>query len=690
MSALLEVRALKTFFQVEGGEFPAVDGISFSVDAGRTLGIVGESGCGKSVTALSIMGLVPQPPGRMAGGEILFDGVDLLQLPPAALRDLRGDRISMIFQEPMTSLNPVLTVGEQIVEGILRHRPMSREAARDRAIEMLRDGAHTVAGAALRRLSLPPFGRHAAAGDDRDGALVQAEAPDRRRADDGARRHDPGADPRLDAHAARRNRHRDHPHHPRSRRRRRARGRCRRDVRGPHRRARQRRRVVRRAAASVHGRAPRLDTQARHRAGASRGDRGPGAEPPRAGRGLPLSSALPVRDRALPPRRSAAPRSRQRPPVGVLARSARSKKWRRRNDSGLRWRAAARGESGQAFSGEERRFRSGRGCGAGRRRNQFRARRGRNAGAGRRIRMRQIDDRTTVAAIDRADRRQGLVRRVGSVRARRGSDAGEAALDADHLPGSLRIAQSAHDRDADAVRAARALRARAGARERARRRASRPGRAWPPSTRSATRTSSPAASDSGSASREHSRSSRGSSSATSRCPRSTSRSRRRSSICSWICSSASDCRTSSSPTIWRWSSTSPRASLSCISAASWNTQTRAICLRGPGIRTRGLCCRRFRCRAPPRPGSASFCKATSRARSIRRRAAASERAVPMRRPRCEAEDPPLVVEGGHAVACHFWREIAASSTEAPLVSAATANVRLARLQSAFRERVPAA
>jgi peptide/nickel transport system ATP-binding protein len=138
MSALLEVRALKTFFQVEGGEFPAVDGVSFSIDPGRTLGIVGESGCGKSVTALSIMGLVPQPPGRMAGGEILFDGVDLLRLQAGALRELRGDRISMIFQEPMTSLNPVLTVGEQIVEGILRHRPMSRDAAKARAIEMLR------------------------------------------------------------------------------------------------------------------------------------------------------------------------------------------------------------------------------------------------------------------------------------------------------------------------------------------------------------------------------------------------------------------------------------------------------------------------------------------------------------------------------------------------------------------------
>ena len=138
MSGLLEVRGLKTFFQVDGGEFPAVDGISFSIDAGRTLGIVGESGCGKSVTALSIMGLVPQPPGRMAGGEIEFDGTDLLQLSKAAMREIRGNRISMIFQEPMTSLNPVLTVGEQIVEGILRQRPIKRDAAKELAIEMLR------------------------------------------------------------------------------------------------------------------------------------------------------------------------------------------------------------------------------------------------------------------------------------------------------------------------------------------------------------------------------------------------------------------------------------------------------------------------------------------------------------------------------------------------------------------------
>jgi oligopeptide/dipeptide ABC transporter ATP-binding protein len=139
MSALLEIDNLKTWFAIEGGgEFPAVDGISLSLAPGRTLGIVGESGCGKSVTALSIMGLIPQPPGRIAGGEIRFEGVDLLRLPPAEMRELRGDRIAMIFQEPMTSLNPVFTVGEQIVEGILRHRPMNRDAAKALAVDMLR------------------------------------------------------------------------------------------------------------------------------------------------------------------------------------------------------------------------------------------------------------------------------------------------------------------------------------------------------------------------------------------------------------------------------------------------------------------------------------------------------------------------------------------------------------------------
>jgi peptide/nickel transport system ATP-binding protein len=138
MTALLEVRDLKTYFALEDGEFAAVDGVSFSLDAGRTLGLVGESGCGKSVTALSIMGLVPRPPGRIAGGEILFEGSDLLQITPSQMRELRGNRISMIFQEPMTSLNPAFTIGDQIAEVILRHRKVSRAQADERAIAMLR------------------------------------------------------------------------------------------------------------------------------------------------------------------------------------------------------------------------------------------------------------------------------------------------------------------------------------------------------------------------------------------------------------------------------------------------------------------------------------------------------------------------------------------------------------------------
>ena len=138
MSALLEVRGLRVHFDTDAGAFRAVDGVSFSLEPGRTLGLVGESGCGKSVTALSIMGLVPRPPGRVAGGEILFDGEDLLQCPPGRMRELRGDRLAMIFQEPMTSLNPAFTIGEQIVEALLRHRKASKSEARERAIEALR------------------------------------------------------------------------------------------------------------------------------------------------------------------------------------------------------------------------------------------------------------------------------------------------------------------------------------------------------------------------------------------------------------------------------------------------------------------------------------------------------------------------------------------------------------------------
>lgn len=135
---ILEVKNLHTTFKVEGGKFNAVDGINFNIYKGKTLGIVGESGCGKSVTSLSIMRLIPNPPGDISGGEILYKGKDLLKLPISDMRKIRGNEISIIFQEPMTSLNPVFTVGDQIREAVQLHQKVSRKEANDRAIEMLK------------------------------------------------------------------------------------------------------------------------------------------------------------------------------------------------------------------------------------------------------------------------------------------------------------------------------------------------------------------------------------------------------------------------------------------------------------------------------------------------------------------------------------------------------------------------
>jgi len=134
---LLELRGLRTYFAGEAGELRAVDGVSFALRAGRTLGVVGESGSGKTVTALSIIGLLPKQ-GHIAGGEIRFDGVDLLTLGESAMRERRGNALAMIFQEPMTSLNPAFTIGDQIAETIRRHRGGGRRRARAQALEMLR------------------------------------------------------------------------------------------------------------------------------------------------------------------------------------------------------------------------------------------------------------------------------------------------------------------------------------------------------------------------------------------------------------------------------------------------------------------------------------------------------------------------------------------------------------------------
>jgi peptide/nickel transport system ATP-binding protein len=135
--ALLEIENLQTHFRTPDGVNRAVDGVSFTVEAGETVAIVGESGCGKSVTASSILRLIPEPPGKIKGS-IRFEGVDLLKLDERAMRDIRGNQISMVFQEPMTSLNPVLTVGRQIGETLRLHQGLGREAAERRAVEMLR------------------------------------------------------------------------------------------------------------------------------------------------------------------------------------------------------------------------------------------------------------------------------------------------------------------------------------------------------------------------------------------------------------------------------------------------------------------------------------------------------------------------------------------------------------------------
>lgn len=138
MSVLLEVKNLKTYFYTDDGVSKAVDDVSYSLNRGETLGLVGESGCGKSVSALSIMRLIPEPPGKIVGGEILFEGRSLLNLTEAEMQEVRGNDIGMIFQEPMTSLNPVFTCGDQISEAIILHQKLTKDQAKDKAIEMLK------------------------------------------------------------------------------------------------------------------------------------------------------------------------------------------------------------------------------------------------------------------------------------------------------------------------------------------------------------------------------------------------------------------------------------------------------------------------------------------------------------------------------------------------------------------------
>ena len=137
MATLLEVRDLRTHFFTQEGVVKAVDGITYDLQEGETMGLVGESGCGKSVSALSLMRLVADPPGKIVGGEIEFQGRDILKMPEDEMRSIRGNRMAMIFQEPMTSLNPVLTIGRQLSETLELHRGMNKQASRKRSVELL-------------------------------------------------------------------------------------------------------------------------------------------------------------------------------------------------------------------------------------------------------------------------------------------------------------------------------------------------------------------------------------------------------------------------------------------------------------------------------------------------------------------------------------------------------------------------
>ena len=235
--ALLEVNDLRTHFFTREGVVRAVDGISFAIEKGKTLGIVGESGCGKSVTALSIMGLIPKPPAKIVSGEVLFGGRDLTKLSERQLEDVRGREIAMIFQDPMTSLNPTLTIGTQITETIRRHYDVPQAQANKKAIELLEEVR--IPRASERLKDYP----HRFSGGMRQRVMIaialscDPNAADRGRADDRARRDRAGVRARPARRPSLRARDGDDHHHARHGRRRRGGGRHRRDVRRPDRRA---------------------------------------------------------------------------------------------------------------------------------------------------------------------------------------------------------------------------------------------------------------------------------------------------------------------------------------------------------------------------------------------------------------------------------------------------------------------
>jgi ABC-type dipeptide/oligopeptide/nickel transport system ATPase component len=214
---LLAVKDLKTYFYTEDGVVRAVDGVNFEVYPGEVLGLVGESGCGKSVTSLSIMGLVSKP-GRVDGGEILLEGNNLLKLPEDEMVKIRGNRVSMIFQQPQSALNPVFKVGDQLSEVLNVHQDLGKEAGWNRAVALLKMVGvpdperrahaypHELSGGMAQRVMIAM------------ASGVRARTSHCRRTHHRAGCDHSGADPRLDARPAPRNGHGGHPHHARSRR----------------------------------------------------------------------------------------------------------------------------------------------------------------------------------------------------------------------------------------------------------------------------------------------------------------------------------------------------------------------------------------------------------------------------------------------------------------------------------------
>ena len=206
---LLAVNGLKTYFNTDDGVVKSVDGVTFHINKGETLAVVGESGSGKSVTSLSVMRLIPMPPGKIVEGEVLFTGKDgkqknLVTLPEAEMRKIRGNDISMIFQEPMTSLNPVYTVGDQIAEAVMLHQNKNKKDAMVVADRHAAFRGYSCSRQARQRVSAPVVGRHASARDDRHGPALQSRPPDCRRADHRPRRDHSGPDSGPDAQAAKR------------------------------------------------------------------------------------------------------------------------------------------------------------------------------------------------------------------------------------------------------------------------------------------------------------------------------------------------------------------------------------------------------------------------------------------------------------------------------------------------------